>query len=233
MARKIEDAIEYYYDSHPTAEDLMGETAFHDALTLYLVAVLKWLFEGQPCAIHHNLNIYLTPNYREYPVAPDIAIFKGLSYQWVPSWKVGRTGPAPHVAFEIVSPETWTKDLTEKPAKYARMGVQEYFAYDPNEPILPRSRSQRLYGWQLDRQRSILLPMTPGAGGELWSEQLESWLVPDGVYLRLYDRDGQLRLTREEAEARQKEFERQRADREAARRKALEEKLRSLGIDPD
>lgn len=48
---------------------------------------------------------------------------------------------------------------------------------------------------------------------------LDSWLVPDEQYLRLYDNHGQLRLTREEAEAK-------RAD-------ALAEKLRSLGIDPD
>jgi hypothetical protein len=29
MARHIEDEVKYYYDSHPTEEDLMGETAFH------------------------------------------------------------------------------------------------------------------------------------------------------------------------------------------------------------
>jgi hypothetical protein len=55
--------------------------------------------------------------------------------------------------------------------------------------------------------------------GRLWGTKLDSWLVPDGPYLRLYDRDGQMRLTGEEAEAR-------RAD-------ILAEKLRSLGINPD
>ncbi len=61
--------------------------------------------------------------------------------------------------------------------------------------------------------------MSPAPDGSLWSPSLESWLVPDGVTLRLYDRTGQIRLTHAEAEAR--------------RAQALAEKLRSLGVDPD
>ncbi len=57
------------------------------------------------------------------------------------------------------------------------------------------------------------------ADGCLWSQYLESLLVPDREYLRLYDSTGQRRLTGEEAGARRAE--------------ALAEKLRSLGIDPD
>src|SRR5690349_24935078 len=55
MARQIEDEVKYYYDSHPTEEDLMGETAFHRVLVQYLIDVLTWLFHGQLCAIHGNL----------------------------------------------------------------------------------------------------------------------------------------------------------------------------------
>ena len=53
---------------------------------------------------------------------------------------------------------------------------------------------------------------------------MESFLVPDYADLRLYDRNGQLRLTRAEAEVRRAE---------TRRANALAEKLRSLGIDPD
>jgi Uma2 family endonuclease len=267
MARRIEDEIDYYYDSHPTEEDLMGETSDHADLVHYLVEVLTWLFREQICAIYENLNIYQTTNKYEYPLAPDIAIFKGIIRRKLRSWKVGSRGPAPQVVFEIASEETWAKDLEEKPARYAQMGVQEYFAYDPNEPPLPRSRGRRLFGWQRD-QHGMLRSMTPANGGALWSPQVASWLVPDGAFLRLYDRAGQVRLTRAEeearekviqreraeeairraelerqraeeairraeAEAQQKELERQRAEAEAQRNKLLEEKLRSLGIDPE
>ncbi|HZU02039.1 MAG TPA: hypothetical protein VFA10_20370, partial [Ktedonobacteraceae bacterium] len=67
----------------------------------------------------------------------------------------------------------------------------------------------------------------------LWSTELDSWLAPEGVFLRLYDRHGNLRLTEAEAMAQQVETEAE--AREAADRRAqiLAEKLRSLGVDPD
>jgi Uma2 family endonuclease len=227
MARHIEDEVVYYYDSHSTQEDLMGETAFHAALVRYLVDVLTWLFQGQLCAIYENLNFYQTANTYEYPLAPDVAVIKGVAYQLLTrSWRVGKSGPAPQVVFEIASEETWKKDLEEKPAKYARMGVQEYFAYDPHEFPLPPSNNRRLFGWRLDQDRQTMKEMSIGPNGSLWSPSLESWLVPDGTMLRLYDRNGQMGLTYGEAEAQQKLAEARRAE-------ALAEKLRSLGIDPD
>ena len=219
MARHIEDEVEYYYDSHSTQEDLMGETSFHADLVRYLMDVLTWLFHGQLCAVYDNLNFYQTANPLEYPLAPDVAIIKGVSHHPTRSWRVGKSGPAPQVVFEIASEETWKKDLEEKPLRYARMGVQEYFAYDPHESPLRGSGNRRLFGWQLDQDRQIMREMPIGPNGSLWSPQLDSWLVPDGAMLRLYDRNGLMRLTYGEA-----------ADR---RVQALAEKLRSLGIDPD
>jgi hypothetical protein len=61
--------------------------------------------------------------------------------------------------------------------------------------------------------------MPVDASGRLWSPSLDSLLVPEMEYLRLYERNGQPRLTEAEAEARRAE--------------ALAERLRSLGIDPD
>lgn len=88
----------------------------------------------------------------------------------------------------------------------------EYFAYDPRKRPLSRKTAQRLFGWQLDKGRGEMREMPVQADGRLWSQYLESFLVPDTKYLHLYDNAGQLRLTQAEA---------------------LAEKLRSLGIDPD
>ncbi len=233
MARHIEDEVVYYYDSHPTQEDLMGETSFHADLVTYLMDVLKWYYHGQLCALYENLNIYQTANPLEYPLAPDIAVFKGVSRRPIKSWRVGKSGLAPQVVFEIASEETWKKDLDEKPLRYARMGVQEYFAYDPHEPPLPRSANRRLFGWRLDSGRQTIKEMSIGPNGSLWSPSLESRLVPDGATLRLYDRNGLMRLTRAEAEAQRANSAIQQAEAEARRAQALAEKLRSLGIDPD
>ena len=128
MAKYVEDDIAYYYDFHPTEEDMMGETSVHATLVHYLVEVLTWLFHDQVCAIYENLNFYQSTNTHEYPLAPDIAVIKGVPFRHLRSWKVGKSGPAPHVVFEVASEETWNRDLDEKPLEYARMGVQEYFA---------------------------------------------------------------------------------------------------------
>jgi Uma2 family endonuclease len=250
MAKHMDDEVAYYYDSHPTEEDLMGETRVHSALVHYLMEVLAQVFRGQLCALYENFNFYQTANPKEYPLVPDIAVIKGIEVQDLRSWRVGKTGPTPQVVFEIASEETWHKDLEEKPERYARMGVKEYFAYDPYERPLRRTRTRgrRLFGWQLDQERRVMRELLPvGPDGRIWSFHLESWLVPDGKYLRLYDNRGNLRLTQAEAEARRAETEAKekeaairwaeaearRAEEMTRQKESLAEKLRSLGIDPD
>jgi Uma2 family endonuclease len=221
MIEQTRDNIDYYYDSHPTEEDLMGESRPHASLIHYLVEVLTWLFRNQACAIYENFNFFQTPDEHEYPLAPDIALIKGITQGPIRSWRVGVHGPAPHVVFEVASEKTWGRDLAEKPAAYSEMGVQEYYAYDPYEPLLFESRreGQRLFGWQRDPSTGLLRALSLRPDGTLWSPHLGSFLVPDGAYLHLYDRSGRLLLTEAEAEA------------EKAR--TFAEKLRSLGVDPE
>src|SRR6266566_3331931 len=249
MAKELEHEVAYYYDLYPTKEDLMGVTSDHSTLVRYVMEVLTLFFEGQVCAVYENLNFYQTDYYKEEPLAPDIAVIKGVTFRRTRSWRVGKSGPAPQVVFEIASKETWQKDLQEKPSSYAQMGVQEYFAYDPNDPPLRRKPASRLRGWRLDPLTHQMQEMSLRPDGTLWSMHLESFLVPDGPYLRLTDPYGQRRLTKAEAEAdaRRAHAETQRAEAEAAARQAearraeaaerraeaLAERLRSLGIDPD
>ncbi|HVB60942.1 MAG TPA: Uma2 family endonuclease [Ktedonobacteraceae bacterium] len=214
MAQPMRDEVVYYFDVHPTEEDLMGETPPHSWLVHYLIDVLTWLFQKQVCAIHENYNFYQTSDEHERPLVPDIAIIKGIPTLDARSYRVGVYGPPPQVVFEIASAETWKNDLQEKPGAYARMGVEEYYAYDPNQPplSLSRKKGRRLFGWQRDHASGMLREMPVEMNGRLWSPRLESYLVPDGKLLRLADRFGNPRLTQAEVMAK---------------------KLRELGIDPD
>ncbi|HZT99592.1 MAG TPA: Uma2 family endonuclease [Ktedonobacteraceae bacterium] len=177
------------------------------------MAVLKWLFRDSLCAICENF-AFLPPLEQPGPsVAPDIAVIKAVALRpELTTWRVQTTGPAPYVVLEILSAETWKKDLEEKPDIYARLGVHEYFAYDPTpSPLAPATRG-RLFGWQRDPLWGRMTALLPNADGSFWSEELDSFLVPDKQLLRLADRQRQRRLTQAEA---------------------LAEKLRSLGFDPD
>jgi hypothetical protein len=118
------------------------------------------------------------------------------------SYYVGRHGPPPPVVFEISSDATWQKDLEEKPAQYASMGVSEYFAFDPNLPSFWTGNWRtygRLVGWRKQANSVQHEEIPKDEAGRLWSEQLQSWLVMDGKLLRLYNAEGQLRLTEAEA----------------------------------
>src|SRR5579872_55004 len=201
--------IEYYYDSHLTEEDLMGESTSQDLPVRYLIELLRWLFRSQSCFIPRNLQIYRTENPLEKPISPDIAVFKGFVLpdplkEDIKSWRVGSPGRfAPNVVIELASTKTQFNDLAEKPGKYALMGASEYYSYDAR----PESEAgtPRLRGWY--PQDGLPCEMNYDKRGWLFSGELESWLVPDGAYLRLYDRSLNQRLTGEEAERAEKEKE--------------------------
>ncbi len=193
----------HYYDQHPTEEDLMGESVAQSRLITYLIQVLEWLFHYEGWFVVNDLNMYQRKQRYEYPLAPDVAVFKDVmianhNRRAFRSWRLyEKNRPPPQVVFEICSNTTRKDNLQIKPAKYAALGVREYFAYDPNEPPYLLCTSERLRGWRLNG--SVMDVLTPDAQGQIWSTELDSFLAADGAFLRLYDRHGQQHLTQAEA----------------------------------
>ena len=232
----IHPAVTHYYDEHPTAEDLMGESIAQSTLIAYLRSVLMYLYHAEGWFIAPNFNLYSAPDRMAYPITPDLALFKGIVSTPVQppqlkSWRLYLPeNPPPQVVFEVSSDATWEKDLLNKPAAYAALGVQEYYAYDPNEPPNWPAGQGRLRGWH--RSNNGFVEQTPMRDGRLWSPELASWLIPDGFYLRLADRVGVIRLTEAEAERLARERETQRAEAERQAKEVAWAKLRELNIDP-
>jgi Uma2 family endonuclease len=226
-----DDTLQFYYDSQPTEEDLIGDSYPQFNLIFYLVSVLRWFYRTEGWLITANLNIYQTGYYKEAPVVPNIAIFKRVvlteeESARLKSWKMrlGNSRPAPQVVFEISSDKTWKADLNEKVIRYQQLGVKEYFAYDPNVPQYWPDKPLRLKGWRYEGDQ--IIELVADKQGRLWSEELESWLKADRKLLRLYDQNKQLRPTQEEARLMLAEVE------QPAKEKAWA-KLRELGIDPE
>jgi Uma2 family endonuclease len=221
----------HYYDRHPTREDLMGESAVQSRLIMYLLNVLTWLYRAEGWFIISNLNIYTRRNRYEYPITPDIAVFKDVVIhepiaRTLSSWRLYEPNqPAPQVVFEISSRTTWKDDLEEKPAKFAAIGVHEYYAYDPNTPPYWPQTMGRLRGWHLNQGSMIEQPTD--SQGRIWSPELDSWLTPDGSRLRLYAPDGRIRLTEGEAERAEKK-QAQRAEKAAQRAREAARRARDV-----
>ncbi len=136
---------------------------------------------------------------------PDFFLVKGVDgTKPRGNWTVWEeNGRYPDLIIEIVSPSTRYKDERENKRLYAEVfRTPEYFMYD-------RVR-RRLVGYRLSPRRTRYRQIQPNERGWLWSEVLGAYLgVWKGEYhgrtyewLRLYDRDGNLVLTRaEKAEA--------------------------------
>jgi Uma2 family endonuclease len=227
--------IEHYYNSQEVEGEELTQSFTHYVAIRYLIAVLEWLFNGKTVGIVSSVNFYQIEHENDPPKSPDIAVVEGLvpeerNSKDNPSYWIGEDGPPPLIVFEVASKETWQNDLETKPSSYAAMGIPEYFTFDPNEPSVWTGtwREQpRLTGWRLDTTSGEYQLAEKDAAGRLWSEQLQSWLTMEGKYLRLYTREGELRVTgleaqtqRATAQAQQAALERARAEAQARRAEA-------------
>jgi Uma2 family endonuclease len=230
---KAEEAEEiyYFYDIEENYRKLRQErgdmpNAKHNDLVDYLKQVLLWLYRLEKYQVNREINFYETNNPVEEPLYPDIFVVKTTKdFPSERGYRIGLDGPAPEVIIEIVSKKTASVDLEEKPKRYEAWGVAEYFVYDPR-PRKRNTKKPRLSGWRLVNGKYQVLQ--GDELGRIWSQELDSWLVPEGEVVRLYDKDWNPRLTKAEAEEKEKEAALQ---REAALRQQLEqmaEKLRQL-----
>jgi Uma2 family endonuclease len=153
---------------------------------------------------------------------PDVFYVAGVDGRqdrkaWV-VWEEG--GRYPDLIVELLSPSTAKVDRTTKRELYERVfRTPEYFLYDP--------QTEELEGFRL--LDGSYQPLKADAQGRLWSRELALWLGRwrgrrnglEASWLRLYDGDGRLLPTAEEAE-------RQRADAAEAEVARLRARLAEL-----
>ena len=254
--------IERYYQLHPDEweEDRNNfHSTFYSGLKLYLFSVLSQYLGDKGWFV-----VFLTPLRRvDWPesetVTPDIALFLGTELPdgvSISSWVVGQSDrPAPDVVFEIASKTTWEENVLRKPRKYGRLGVAEYYTYDPYTAQVWKPDDRRLRGWH--NMGGQMVEITANSDGSMWSPKLNSRLVPDTNMLRLTNINGAAHVSAEEAADTATDV----AERAVLRLRAAEEseiqaimvasaeriaraeaeckaearaaKLRELGIDPD
>ena len=119
------------------------------------------------------------------------------------------------MVIETTSRKTRRKDTQDKPLLYARLGVKEYFVYDPLQEYL----DPPLQGYRLGDQAAYAA-IPPDEAHALISEQLGLRLRIEQGLIQFYRLDtGERLLTAEERSARDAEA-RQAAEAEIARLRA-------------
>lgn len=191
----------------------MGETDEHRQRMIEHLQVLEDYYRGQRVYVSGDLLVYYEQGNPRRFVVPDAFVVKGLTPKARRVYKIWVEGKAPDVVLETTSKRTKRKDTVEKPELYARLGIKEYFLFDPTQDYLdPPLQGYRLAGGGYVR-------LEPDSAGGLQSPELGLRLLPVENRLQFFRLDtGELLLTRTERSEREAEHaarEAARADREA------------------
>ena len=235
-----EDDPDIYYpdsDGNPMAET---DAQFYP-LTETVLALRQHYADRDDVYVSGDLLVYYRMNDNTVRLAPDVFVVFGVDDHLRSSYIIWREeGKSPDFVLEIASPGTFVRDMTEKRALYAALGVAEYWRFDPTGQLF----TPALVGEQLAEDGEYE-PIEIGTGedgvqrGYSAVLALEVCQRADGE-LRLYDPEAQTWLSylAEEVSARQAaEAERDEAqaarDEAEARARDLEERLRQHGLSPE
>src|SRR3954468_5806660 len=136
---------------------------------------------GQRAYVGCDLLVYFTEGRPTDFCVPDVFVALGAEAGCRRTFKTWVEGRPPTVVFEVTSASTRREDEVFKPRTYARIGVEEYFLYDPTADYL----SPPLVGYSLTGDNA--LPIVADAKGALVSKKLGLRLWLEGAELGLAD----------------------------------------------
>jgi Uma2 family endonuclease len=172
----------------------MAETSLHALLFSVLLSMLRVYFRPRgDVLVTGNIFLYYEQGNPEARRAPDLMVVKGVDGQRLPdSFKLWEEKTVPCAVIELTSKSTAEEDTGPKKELYERLGVREYFLFDPRGEYLPR----QLIGYRLVKVaegtgdngpevRQQYDELAPAADGSLPSAELGLRLVPHGIELDL------------------------------------------------
>ena len=196
----------------------MSESDFQARALINARHFLGTHFQGRrDVYVSGNILIFYEPRNLSLTVSPDILVAFGVERRRRRSYRTWEDGKAPDFVLEVLSPSTWTKDRGEKRRTYARLGVREYFLFDPTgEHIEPVLQGYRL-DWGRYEPLAALGPLAVRSrvlGLDLWVDGERDLRMRDAA-------TGENLWSAEESEAGRREAE-ARAEKEARMRLAAE-----------
>ena len=124
----------------------MAENDAQRAAIMYAIGALEiWFSDRSDVYVSGDLLIYYEEGNPRRSVAPDAFVVIGAEQRRRMTYKLWEEPKAPDFALEVASPNTWREDEGPKRRLYERLGVMEYWQYDPTGEYL----GVRLKGWRL------------------------------------------------------------------------------------
>ena len=158
----------------------MAESDLHREEMTYLIDALRDLFRGHPQTyVAGNLFLYYEKGRPRSVVAPDVFLVRGVPKRLRKVYKLWEERVSPCLVIEVTSESTRDEDLGFKKDLYERLGVEEYFLYDPTADYL----TSRLQGYRLTDSR--YQPVSPEPDGALRSRTAGVTLAVEDSRVRL------------------------------------------------
>lgn len=127
---------EVYYPSSDGKP--MGETDIHIRLILTLIMQLDLFLEDcENDYVMGDVLFYYVEGNPKKVIVPDVMVLRGVGKYKRRTYKLWEEKAVPEVIFEISSRSTWREDLEKKYNIYEKLGVKEYYIFDPDYNYLP------------------------------------------------------------------------------------------------
>jgi Uma2 family endonuclease len=173
----------------------MGETDLHRDWMFRIIELMRERFRDQRVYVSGDLLLYFEEGNPKQYVVPDGFVVKDSDPGRRRVYKLWEEGRPPDVVFETTSRKTRKRDELEKPEIYQRIGVKEYFLYDPTSDYL----KPPLQGYRLEADGYARLELDQT--GALESRELGVLLrLEEGELVMLDAQSGERLQTRAEAE---------------------------------
>jgi Uma2 family endonuclease len=198
----------------------MAETDLHRNLMLEIIFALSHFFRNDPTVyVSGNLFLYYVKGDPKKNVAPDVFFVRGVPKGDRRVYFLWEEKVAPQVVIELSSRHTFKEDVFKKFHIYEKLGVQEYFIFDPTSDYI---KDSPLIGFRLEDRDYVEMELE---NGRLHSNELGLDLVIVENTLRLLDplTEKFLLTPDEEADGRMRaetEVERLRAEIELLKQKS-------------
>jgi Uma2 family endonuclease len=217
-SRKLEVSPVFEEVIYPESDGKpMAETDLHIDCLIDLRESLKDFFRNDPDVyVSGNIFVYYKEGDARKQVSPDVLVVKGVEKKRRRYYQIWKEGKAPDFVIEVTSDSTRREDTDFKKKLYQRLGVKEYYLYDPTGDYL----KERLFGYRLVGNRYVAVRLPKGSD-RLYSDVVGLDLVLVSDQLRLYD-PGSRRflLTPSEAAEARRQADAARQHAEDARRQA-------------
>ena len=184
MSRIVRPAATVEYpsgDGQPMAENDWQLLAIINS-----VSALQYHYRDRPDVyVSGDLFIYYEEGNPRARVAPDVFVAFGVPSHKRPSYKLWEEGVVPAFVMEVASVSTWREDDGRKAKLYERLGVQEYWQYDPTGEYL----GLRLKGRRLVEGAYVPQPVVESLDGMLLlrSETLDLDFRVKGEEMHFFD----------------------------------------------